>query len=101
MVSPVSLRPHPAPSTRTAPGDATPPGKSAESPGHKAKAAIAAATLTDLPGTIQGKVASLIARGLDYSSLLTAQPPPPPPPDPTVNPPDTPSDPGSERPAPA
>jgi hypothetical protein len=56
-----------------------PRGKSAESPGHLAKAAVATSERTDLPRNIQGQVASLIARGLDYAPLLTGPPPPEPP----------------------
>ena len=57
---------------------AQPRGKSAESPGHLAKAAIAVSENTDLPRNIQGQVASLLARGLDFAPLLAGPPPPEP-----------------------
>lgn len=49
-------------------------GKSGESVGHQAKAAIAAAEAENLPSNIQGKVASAIARGLDITALLAPAP---------------------------
>lgn len=81
MVSPISTRmpavnaqPH---RVRDAVEPSTLPGKSSQSVGHMAKAAIAESGLADLPNNIQGQVASLIARGLDYSSLLAPPAPPP------------------------
>ncbi|TCD13192.1 hypothetical protein [Oricola cellulosilytica] len=53
-------------------------GKSGESVGHMAKAAIADANNPDLPSNIQGKVASAIARfgsDVDLSPLLAPAPP--------------------------
>lgn len=79
MVSPIASRPpphiHPV---RTPPSAAETagPGKSAQSVGHLAKAAIAESSRTELPSNIQGKVASLIARGLDYAAVLATPPPP-------------------------
>ena len=61
-----------APDAEFAPGA---PGKSADSVGHRAKAAIAAADNADLPPNIQGQVASAIARNLDFTALLAAEAP--------------------------
>jgi hypothetical protein len=81
MVSPISTRmpsvnaqPH---RVRDAVEPSPLPGKSSQNVGHMAKAAIAESGLADLPNNIQGQVASFIARGLDYSSLLAPPPPPP------------------------
>ncbi|PHP67292.1 hypothetical protein CSC94_09630 [Zhengella mangrovi] len=54
--------------TKAEAGDAT--SKAANSVGHQAKAAIAAAGNPDLPSNIQGKVSSAIARGIDFTPLL-------------------------------
>lgn len=54
--------------TKPEAGDAA--GKSANSVGHQAKAAIAAAENPDLPSNIQGQVASALARGIDFTPLL-------------------------------
>ena len=48
-------------------------GKSADSVGHRAKAAIAAAENGDLPSNIQGQVASAIARSIDFTALLAVE----------------------------
>ena len=90
MVSPIASRPpphiHPV---RTPPSAAETagPGKSAQSVGHLAKAAIAESSRTELPSNIQGKVASLIAQGLDYAAVLAApaeDAPPAAPPNPAI-----------------
>ena len=60
----------------TTANEAQGPGKSAEAVGHRAKAAIAAASEGQtLPANIQGKVASALARGLPLDSILALQPP--------------------------
>ena len=89
MVSPIASRPpphiHPV---RTPPSAAETagPGKSAQSVGHRAKAAIAESSRTGLLGNIQGKVASLIAQGLDYAALVAPaeDAPPAAPPNPAI-----------------
>lgn len=85
MVSPVSSAFIPQPKLSPAAADTR--GKSSQSVGQQAKAAIAESGMQGLPSNIQGKVASLIARGLDPTSLLT--PPPLPPTDPITKPDDT------------
>ena len=68
----------------TAPADSpapTGPGRSAQSTGHQAKAAVAAAREAgiELPKNAQGLAASQIARGVE--AALVFQPPEPPAPD--------------------
>ena len=79
MVSPIASRPvsaHQVHGPRTAPAEpGAEPGKSAQSVGHQAKAAIAEATAGDLGPNIQGKIASMIAHHLDISVLLTPSEP--------------------------
>jgi hypothetical protein len=85
MVSPISritVTPTVQPAAQTS-EQAEKPGKSAGGVGQQAKAAIAESGLSDLPRNIQGKVASMIARGLDVTALLAPPPPPPPSPDTT------------------
>ena len=48
-------------------------GHSADSVGHQAKSNIAVAENTDLPRNIQGKVASAIARNIDFTALLAVE----------------------------
>jgi hypothetical protein len=63
------------------------PGKSAQSVGHQAKAAVAAAKESGamLPSNAQGLAASGIARGADPATIFAAMvTPEPPPPDPDV-----------------
>ena len=62
---------------RTAPSETAPtdrPGKSGQSVGHRAKAAIAGmATDQPLTANFQGQVASALARGLPVEALLALQ----------------------------
>lgn len=60
-------------------GEITARGKSAQSVGHRAKAAVSAAREAGavLPSNAQGMAASAVARGMDPAALFAALIPPP------------------------
>ena len=83
MVSPIAPRPFAAPQVQaplSSPAQAgAGPGKSGQSVGHRAKAAIAEATRLDFSPNIQGKIASMMARHINVTAVLSPGEPPPPP----------------------